>query len=281
MASLTSNNLEFYDAAHALVGFERSLALVTHYVLNGEIITQAPALKGARIYTEAPSDGSWKSVAKVAIGGALALGSVGKDSPVGYAVTSMFDLAMNASMGFHPDYDKTFQQQLAEQRSVGNITKPKVTSLIEKCESSFIDMHRPLVSSKSAKVAYVYGAPVSGSKSIKLGPDLTLHTYEYLIDENKSHDDKDYSGKVSSYNINTFKGRMFVIEEGRTVSFELTDRAKTSKQTNRIARSLRRNNADKKDAASIIGFRAYRVETRNGRLKHLNITKVEEYISDL
>ena len=45
--------IDFYDVAEALVGFERSLAITTHYVLNGSVITQAPSLKGAQILRDA------------------------------------------------------------------------------------------------------------------------------------------------------------------------------------------------------------------------------------
>jgi hypothetical protein len=54
------NEINFYDVSQALIGFERSLALTTHLVLNGEIITQAPALKGAEILAIPPTEGSWK-----------------------------------------------------------------------------------------------------------------------------------------------------------------------------------------------------------------------------
>lgn len=44
--NLSDNHvLDFYDAARAMMGFQRSLALTTHLVVNGEIITQAPSLK--------------------------------------------------------------------------------------------------------------------------------------------------------------------------------------------------------------------------------------------
>ena len=54
------NQIDFYDVSQALVGFQRSLALTTHLILNGKIITQAPALKGAEIIATPPVAGSWK-----------------------------------------------------------------------------------------------------------------------------------------------------------------------------------------------------------------------------
>ena len=54
------NILDLYDISQALVGLQRSLALTTHLILNDEIITQSPALKGARIYSLPAEPGSWK-----------------------------------------------------------------------------------------------------------------------------------------------------------------------------------------------------------------------------
>ena len=41
------SEIDFYDVSQALVGFQLSLALTTHLILNDEIIVQAPSLKGA------------------------------------------------------------------------------------------------------------------------------------------------------------------------------------------------------------------------------------------
>ena len=46
--------IDFYDVSQALIGFQRSIALTTHLVLNDEIITQSPFLKGAKIYAFPP-----------------------------------------------------------------------------------------------------------------------------------------------------------------------------------------------------------------------------------
>ncbi|HEY0413912.1 MAG TPA: hypothetical protein VGD66_12310 [Allosphingosinicella sp.] len=136
--------LNFYDAARALAGFERSLALTTHLVLNGEIITQSPALKGADIYLPHIEEGSWKAKAVVALSAASVVLSAGKDSPLGHVVTSVYDYVLSETMGFHPDYDKTLQQQYREHLAEKGITKEKLDSLSEKIEPSVAEIHRPI-----------------------------------------------------------------------------------------------------------------------------------------
>lgn len=49
------HQMDLYDAALSLIGFQRTLALTTSLMLNGEIITQAPALKNATIMSTPPS----------------------------------------------------------------------------------------------------------------------------------------------------------------------------------------------------------------------------------
>lgn len=54
------HRIDLYDVSQAIIGFQRSVALTTHLVLNQKIITQAPSLKGAEILAFPPTDGSWK-----------------------------------------------------------------------------------------------------------------------------------------------------------------------------------------------------------------------------
>jgi hypothetical protein len=91
-----SHLLDFYNAADALTGFQRSLALTTHLVLNGEIITQAPSLVGAQILIASPEAGSWKVTAAVSLmlaGGVHAIGTASRDTAMGHLVTSVYDYA--------------------------------------------------------------------------------------------------------------------------------------------------------------------------------------------
>ena len=60
--------LDLYDVSQALLGFQRSLALTTHLLLNGQIITQTPFLKGAKIYALPPEPGSWQLKALIVLG---------------------------------------------------------------------------------------------------------------------------------------------------------------------------------------------------------------------
>jgi hypothetical protein len=108
-AEADHHELDFYDAAIALIGFQRSLALTTHFVINNEVITQAPALKGARILAIPPEPGSWKITAAVIVGisGLYKVGTAPIDTPLGNIVNSAYDYVISTTLGFHVDYKST------------------------------------------------------------------------------------------------------------------------------------------------------------------------------
>jgi hypothetical protein len=98
------NEIDLYDVAQGLIGFERSLALTTHLVLNNEIITQAPALKGARILARPAQSGSWELTATIlvlAAGAIYKLGTAPKESPIGHLIRSAYDYVVSQTLGFH------------------------------------------------------------------------------------------------------------------------------------------------------------------------------------
>lgn len=99
--------LDFYDAAQAFGAFQRTLALTTHLIVNGEIITQAPALKNATILVYPVEIGSWKTVAVVTGGVLLSAGVASRDSVLGHLLTSAYDYVISESLGFHVDYEKS------------------------------------------------------------------------------------------------------------------------------------------------------------------------------
>ena len=105
--------LNFYDAARAMTGFQRSLALTTHLVLNGEIITQAPSLKNSEILVTTPTSGSWEIVATI-VGAAWVAGTAGKDTPLGHLLYSVYDYIVSNTLGFHVDYEKSLYKKYKE-----------------------------------------------------------------------------------------------------------------------------------------------------------------------
>jgi hypothetical protein len=269
------NEIDFYDVAQALIGFQRSLALTTHLILNDEIITQAPSLKNAEILAIPPEPGSWKLVAAIAVS-VYYLGTAPKETPVGHLISSAYDYVVAETLGFHVDYNKTLGQQYEELKSKENQIKPlpqsRFDSLTEKCEVAIRDMHRPIAKSHTATEAII--SSKVGTFERQLGSPLNLETYEYVAHTDRSSDSFEFVGRVSSYNINTFRGRIYVADEGRPVSFELGENARNLPSILAVTTSLRANVQREARDSATIQFNAFRNTSRSGRLKSLLITEI-------
>lgn len=270
--------IDLYDVGHALIGFQRSLALTTHLVFNGEVITQAPSLSGARISAYLPEDGSWTLKAAISIiaTGIWLAGTAPRDTPIGNLVSSAYDYVVSETLGFHVDYQKTLGQQIEEHRSRQKSATPpdlpqsKFDSLIEKCQVAIRDMHRPIVKSETAAQANITASIAGHPRPI--GRELNRETFEYIAFTVTSELPSELTGRVSSYNINTFKGRIYVLEEYRPIPFELAKEAQSPTNVAMITESLRRNAQDR--TTGDIKCVAFRQTSKSGRLKALYVVEV-------
>lgn len=265
--------LNFCDAARAMTGFQRSLALTTHLVMHGEIITQAPALKEADILVSTPSPGSWEIIASI-VGAAWVAGTASKDTPLGHMLYSIYDYIISSTLGFHVDYEKSLFQSYRENLTEKGITPEKLESLMEKTESSIGDMHRPIVASQSATSAKLFRLSRSGVDQI--GPDMTSLSYDYIARTIRRDELIEHQGLVSSYNVNTYKGRIFLPDEQRPIPFELDEVAKNRESVQIITSSLRTNATSRRESEGLIALYGRRLESSTGRLKALIVNKVEE-----
>lgn len=277
---LSENNLiDFYDVSEALSGFQRSLALTTHLVLNNEIITQAPALKNARIYASAPEAGSWKFVTVLGMlaYGTYQLGTAPKDTVIGHLMISAYDYVIKSSLGFHVDFNSTIGKQIEEldknKIKTSELTVEKMDSLMEKCENSIKSMHRPIVFSGTAEKAKVL--PYFENRE-RMGQELNSETYAFINVSNRSDKTSIIYGKISSYNVNTYKGRIYDIRNKRPIPFELGELVRRNKDVALITSSLNSNALNRNDFSAYLKITAYEVTSSSNRLKFLVIVDVEQ-----
>lgn len=272
------HELDFYDVGQAMVGFQRSIALTTHLVLNGNIITQAPALRGARVIARAPEAGSYKIPAYItSIGLAVyGLGTADTDTPLGHLVYSAYDYAVSRTLGFNVDFDKSLGQKFEEaQDSTGGklpqISLEKFDSLSEKIEPALKDIHRPIINSRTATYGSVSGINGKAPFEIPIGTD----TYSYLISSDQDTIESAYPAKVSSYNINTFKGRAYLPDERRPIPFVLNEVARSPAAIARITASLRANAKSRLSDEAEVELIGYANRSPTGRLKSISVVGVE------
>ncbi len=269
--------LDFYDASRALIGFQRSLALTTHLILNDEIITQSPSLKGATIIIRPPTEGSWKATALIVVGGLWYGGTVSKDTPIGNLISSAYDYMIDETLGFHVDYSKTLGIQLEEYEKshpkAKTLSEHRFDSLAEKCTAAVIDMHRPIIFSETASSAKFLKF---NDPNRQIGHNLDYKTYEYI---NYNIQDKNlakYCGSVAAYSSNAFSGRIFMPSERRLVSFYLSENARTSNEVGKVITSLAINAQQKESHTKMsnICFMGYKVTSKGGRIKRIIVSGV-------
>lgn len=275
------STIDLYDVSQALVGFQRSLALTTHLVLNNEIIVQAPALKGAHIYAQPARPGSWEltaivAVSAAAVGALYKLGTAPKDTPIGHLIRSAYDYVISEALGFHVDYNKTLGQQYHELKAAGisaDLLSPaQLDSLVEKCEVAIREMHRPISKSQTATTGRLIAE--SEHEKISLAHPLTIETYQYIAYTERSPEFCTIDGRISSYNINTFRGRIYAFQEQRPIPFELAETARDDGSVAAITSSLSANAQHRGDADGDIRFVAYENRSRSGRLKGYYVVEV-------
>jgi len=263
--------IDFYDVAQALMGFERSLAITTHLVLNDQVITQAPSLKGAKIYALPPLAGSWEIIATV-IGGLGYLGTRPKDTPIGHLVHSAYDYVVKSALGVHVDYNKSLGQLYEEYKGkvdVPILDESRFDSAVEKSENAFAEMHRPLIKSRSADQAVLYSS--DGYDEIS---ELNTDTYAYVRETHTSAASDYFRGFITSYNVNTYRGRIYIPDLNRPIPFELSDMSRDSNSIRLIAESLLSNVTHPLANQGLVEFEAFKNESRNGRLKSLYVLDV-------
>ncbi len=262
------NLIGAYDAAAALRGFERSLALTTHAVLNGQIIVQAPALKGAQILFYPPEEGSWKATAIVVIGSIWALNDVDQHSPIGHLLYSAYDYVIHSATGGDLDYDKPIRRIIEEQRDAApeasdNLTVDVLDGVVERAEKSIEEIHRPIVETETASTCrIIYQRRSDGIR-------LDRETYEYISQSVERPKPEKFVGAISSYNMNSFTGRVFIPAYGRTVAFLLSDSIRDSRHVDKITASLRANAL--RLGNETFEFDAIVVETPSGRIRRIII----------
>lgn len=274
------SEIDLYDVSQALIGLQRSLALTTHLVLNSEIITQSPALKGAHIYALPPEEGSWKITAAIIVTASTAfyhLGTAPKDTPLGHLIYSAYDYVVSESLGVHVDFQKSLGQLYEEaqknNQKIPELKQHQLDSLTEKCLPAIREIHRPIYKTNTAESASIIAS--LKSKILLVGKHFTLQTYEYMSLSEAGDEPDSINGRIASYNSNTFKGRIYVPEEGRPVPFELSEKCRTDQTIQLIVNSLRATAMkDYNNVQSTVYCSAFKNKSKSGLLKSYIILDV-------
>lgn len=271
-ATSEEHEIDFYDVSRALLGFQRTLALSTHLVLNDQVITQAPSLRGAKIHALPAEDGSWKFTAGIIFAGTALynLATAPSNTPLGHLVFSAYDYVISESLGFHVDYDKSlgqlYEEYQAQEVELPQVREAQLDSVIEKCSTAIIEIHRPIFKTETANFAEI--TTIIGNERRPVRSTFSKDSYEYLTEEFVEEDLYYLSGFVSSYNSNTYKGRMYVKAEQRPIPFILSENVRQAENIPLIIDSLKASALRNYQVPPIeVYFSAQKIKSKTGHLK--------------
>ena len=105
---------------------------------------------------------------------------------------------------------------------------------------------------------------------------MTQLSYDYISRTVRREEVIEHEGLVSSYNVNTFKGRIYLPLEQRLIPFELGERARNSSNISLITSSLRSNATERRTNNGLIIMLGQRLESSTGRLKALIVQEISK-----
>lgn len=247
-----NGGIDLYDAGIALSGISRSLAISIHYLINGRIIKQAPSLDGASINLLPPARGSFIFDVDI-LSAASTIAGVAASGVFGNACYDFLKVVFNRTVGrdstpTDPRVQKLFKNDNGE-----------IDTIIDTIEGDVASIHRPII--KESKNVVIIG----GSNNIV---NLDMRSYDYVKAKILSDYAEDFYGNISSFNANSCKGRIYIIDEQRTVPFSPGDEGFSDSEKAILAWSLGEyvNNRPGK-----VRLRGRSVTTQSGLLKNLII----------
>src|SRR5262245_44922668 len=121
-----------------------------------------------------------------------------------------------------------------------------------------LSVHRPIFESGTATRARITAR--LPEREDLIGHELTAQTAEYLRFTKRTDNVVVQGGVITSYNVNTFRGRVYVPAEGRPIPFELSDTARGEAE---IAESLQRFATDQQGPRVEVSFRCSELRSRS------------------
>lgn len=208
--------------------------------------------------------------------GIFKVGALPNNTPLGHIVYSLYDYVVSENLGVHVDYNKSlgqlYEEMEAKKFKVPEVRQSQADSLVEKCSHAIKEMHRPIYKTGTAK----FGTVVANfdGKNHPLKTKLSIQTYEFIHETFTAEEPEEITGRISSYNSNTYKGRIYVKEIGRPVAFELAENARNANAIRLITSSLRSNALREYDETSLVRCLIYRNTSKSGQLKSFKVVEV-------
>jgi hypothetical protein len=223
--------LPAYEGAQSIEGIARTLTLVSHYAVTGEVRKRYPFDITARPYIKPPQEGSFEAIFALftdhntfmvnTLAGTLTVGVTGG------LIVELLKLVSRRAVGQEHHSENVHVQAIERERA------GELEALIEAVEPSL----------KKAHTVVNYGAGniiiVSGANNVVRFDTITK---DYINTTVKNEQRRQLAVSVGMLNANTRNGRIYNAELGRTVPITVS-RAAEPRTLSNLAQSLQRYSA--------------------------------------
>lgn len=253
-----SGGLSAYDVTKSLHGFCKAINISSHYLVNGNVIFQAPAVRGASLYIKPSREGSYEQLLDLWIQykDVIVLGV--STSITAAVVYDFIKLTFRRSLG------QKHQPETQEVSKLVSDAQGDLNALSEAMDGPLIEAHRT-IEKKQAPLIDIE----AGGETVAV---LDAQSLDYVKTRIVSDRIEEIEVSVSSYNINSRKGRFYAPTLEQTIPFDPQKGSKFSFPS-AISWSLDRSN---RGYYSIIIVRVKRVLSILNETKRLILIDVPQ-----
>lgn len=249
-AAVEKNGLDLYDGASSFYGFAQAIQIVTHAYMTKEVVSRATALKGAKVYFNAPRQGS------------VLIDMV--------AVIEKYPASAGIAGAAFYDFVK-----VAFKKAVGHLEEKAQTAAIQKLEidGTLFDELAETLEGSLQRAHRAIGQGVEHVTLERSRSELVVFdrlTKEWVNTRDENPDVEELTGNITRYNSLSGNGRAYIRELKRVIPFRPGGGFPDSKRGH-LTWSLHGNTIS---AGKELRFWASKIESAKGDPKRLILSDV-------
>lgn len=247
--------LDFYDGASSMFGFAKSLAIASNYLVTGKVSYKATAARGVKLLMKPSRQGSFEQFVMLLCDNIETVTGIIL-TPI--ALRHFIKYSFSSAVGISPGVPS---------QDIANIVSRTgdMDALSDALEGPLKEAHRTVYTNENARVDL--RSEDGGLRDIIT---FNQNTANYLHDRIVSDRTTTHTCNVASYNVNSKRGRLYLLNEGHTVPFEIA-KNQQGVDTAALSWSLDQVNVGKGGELSVV---ANKITASNGDLKKLIIRKI-------
>jgi hypothetical protein len=199
------NRMELYDGAKTIFGLGRALQITSHYLVTRKVVFQAPAAHAARLYLKPAKRGSYEQIIEIVISNKEAIAAAVVVGVTKDILKDFITFVFQGVCGIVTRTSTRIVQEIADQH------RADLEALEEALVGPLADAHRAVETNRAR----------TRLKIEDRGITLDQDTLDHVRRKVRLPGAKKLEASISSYNINSRKGRLHNKQLGRTIPFRI------------------------------------------------------------